>query len=224
MAPRGRRMKDVSAQLRFATRRAKSDVANKLVSMFLHELSRRISRDWEIKIDSEKYEEAVREAFQNRCPYCLRELLAGDAVIEHLDGMNRYRAGLHVPGNVLVACKRCNNEKRRDDSLQTLSLATTGWESFLSHDGSKCAPSCMTCLYWKRTWEDDRKRTTILAENLSRIRLFRGKFPEFQAIIPSLAEALPGALTKLYSDCQIFAESEIKSLLEKIAAVGMPEA
>lgn len=206
-------MKDVSAQLRFATRRAKSDVANKLVSMFLHELSRRISRDWEIKIDGEQYEEAVRGAFQNRCPYCLRELLAGDAIIEHLDGMNRYRAGLHVPGNVLVACKRCNNEKRRDDSQQTLSLGATGWESFLSHDGSRCASSCMTCLYWKGIWEDDRKRTTILAENLNRIRSFRGGFAEFQTIIPSLAETLPGALTKLYSDCQLFAESEIRSLM-----------
>jgi hypothetical protein len=28
-------------------------------------------------------------------------------------------------------------------------------------------------------------------------------------------EALPGLLTKLYSDCQTFAETEIKSLLEK---------
>jgi len=212
-------MKDVSAQLRFATRRAKSDVANKLVSMFLHELSRRISRDWAIKIDGQEYEGAVREIFHNRCPYCLRELSAGDAVIEHLDGMNRYRAGLHVPGNVLVACKKCNNEKRRDDSLQTLTLASTGWESFLSHNGSRCTQSCMTCLYWRGIWEDDPKRKTTLAENLNRIRSFRGKFAEFQAIIPSLAEALPGALTKLYSDCQLFAESEIRSLLEKIAAV-----
>ena len=53
--------------------------------------------------------------------------------------MNRYRAGLHCPGNVLVACKMCNSEKRRDDSLRVLSLATSGWESFLSHDGTRCA-------------------------------------------------------------------------------------
>ena len=37
-------MKDSTSQLRSATRRAKSDVANKLVSMCLHELSRRISQ------------------------------------------------------------------------------------------------------------------------------------------------------------------------------------
>jgi predicted transcriptional regulator len=99
-------MSDASSQLRSATRRAKSDVANKLVSMFLHELSRKISQNWEIRIGSEKYEEIVRQWFQNRCPYCSRDLTINDAVIEHLDGMNRLRAGLHVTGNVLVACKR----------------------------------------------------------------------------------------------------------------------
>lgn len=215
-------MKDASAQLRSATRRAKSDVANKLVSMFLHEFSRRISRDWEIKVDSEKYEDAVREAFHNRCPYCLRGLLDGDAVIEHLDGMNRSRAGLHVPGNVLVACKRCNSEKRRDDSQQTLSLAATGWESFLSHDGSRCASPCLTCHYWGGIWKDENERKMTLSENLGRIRSFRGRFSEFQAIIPSLRETMPGALAKLYSDCQLFAETEIGSLLEKFDAARDP--
>jgi hypothetical protein len=38
-------MKDPISKLRSATRRAKSDVANKLVSMCLHEMSRRISQD-----------------------------------------------------------------------------------------------------------------------------------------------------------------------------------
>lgn len=111
-------MKDASSQLRSATRRAKSDVANKLVSMFLHELSRRISQNWPLKVDSKEYEELVRARFNNECPYCSRDLASRAAVIEHLDGLNRYRAGLHVPGNVLVACRECNSEKRRDDSLQ----------------------------------------------------------------------------------------------------------
>lgn len=208
-------MRDASAQLRTATRRAKSDVANKLVSMFLHELSRRLSREWPLKVDGEGYEKAVREAFQNHCPYCWRELTGADSVIEHLDGMNRYRAGLHVPGNVLVACKRCNSEKRRDDSQRTLSLARTGWESFLSHDGPRCGPSCRTCLYWKQVWPNESERRRIMAGNLHRIRLFRAKFREFQALIPSLVEGMPRLLAKLYSDCQQFAESEIKVLLDK---------
>src|SRR6202162_4043017 len=97
--------------------------------MFLHELSRRSSENWPIKVDGEEYEELVRRWFDNRCPYCTRKLADTDSVIEHLDGMNRYRAGLHAPGNVLVACRKCNSEKRRDDSLKNLSLDGSGRES-----------------------------------------------------------------------------------------------
>ncbi|MGC1912420.1 MAG: hypothetical protein WA660_11355, partial [Candidatus Acidiferrales bacterium] len=104
--------------------------------MFLHELSRKISQEWSVRVDGEQYEQLVRSTFNNRCPYCSRDLTETLSVIEHLDGMNRLRAGLHVPGNVLVACRRCNSEKRRDDSLKVLSLAGSGWESFLSHDGT----------------------------------------------------------------------------------------
>jgi hypothetical protein len=183
--------------------------------MFLHELSRTISQNWTYRVDSEKYAEVVREWFQNRCPYCLRDLTVNDAVIEHLDGMNRLRAGLHVPGNVLVACKRCNSEKRRDDSLVVLLLAPTGWESFLSHDGARCASSCLTCRYWRGVWGDEGQRRERMAENLHRIRSFRKTFEEFQAVIPSLVATMPALLAKLYSDCQAFAETEIKSLLER---------
>jgi hypothetical protein len=137
-------------------------------------------------------------------------------VIEHLDGMNRYRAGLHVPGNVLVACKRCNGEKRRDDSLRILSLAGSGWESFLSHNGTRCAVACRTCRYWKSIWGDGAERALRLSENLQRIRSFRSAFAEFDQVLPSLMETQPELLTKLYSDCQTFAETEIKSILERI--------
>lgn len=215
-------MKDSSSLLRSATRRAKSDVANKLVSMFLHELSRRISREWTVKVDGEEYEELVRRAFQNRCPYCSRNLATMTPVIEHLDGMNRYRAGLHVPGNVLVACRQCNGEKRRDDSSKVLALGRSGWESFLSHDGARCAETCPTCRYWKTIWEDKVERDVRLAENLQRIRTFRHGFAEFEEAVPRLADALPALLTRLYSDCQSFAETEIKSLLEKFTAMEIP--
>jgi len=213
-------MTDAATQLRSATRRAKSDVANKLVSMFLHELSRRISQKWPIRVDSQEYEDLVRRLFNNRCPYCSRDLTDTVAVIEHLDGMNRYRAGLHVPGNVLVACKRCNSEKRRDDSLKVLALAGSGWESFLSHQGAGCAASCLTCRYWTSIWEDEVKRRARLAENLERVRSFRRGFLEFQQVLPSLAASLPVLLTKLYTDCQAFAETEIKSLLERFEQIS----
>jgi hypothetical protein len=208
-------VKDPTSQLRSATRRAKSDVANKLVSMFLHELSRRISQDWPMKVDGEEYEGFVRERFSNRCPYCSVNLASTQSVIEHLDGMNRYRAGLHVPGNVLVACRKCNSEKRRDDSLRDLPLAASGWESFLSHDGTHCGAACPTCGYWRGIWGDEAERKLRLGENLQRIRSFRTSFPEFGQVHPALTETLPALLTKLYSDCQAFAETEINSLLER---------
>src|ERR1700730_6231784 len=105
-------------------------------------------------------------------PILLGDLADTIPVVEHLDGMNRYRAGLHVPGNVLIACKRCNNEKRRDDSLKILLLARSGWESFLSHDGTRCAAPCRTCRYWEGVWEDSAERELRLSANLQRIRSF----------------------------------------------------
>jgi hypothetical protein len=187
--------------------------------MFLHELSRIISEDWPIIADGEEYEGLVLTLFNNRCPYCSCNLADTTSVIEHLDGMNRYRAGLHAPGNVLVACRKCNSEKRRDDSLKVLSLASSGWESFLSHEGTRCAVTCLTCRYWKGIWEDETERRLRLSENLQRVRSFRGAFAEFERVFPSLAETLPALLTNLYSDCQNFAEREIKSLLKSLERI-----
>jgi hypothetical protein len=121
--------------------------------------------------------------------------------------MNRYRAGLHVPGNVLLACRRCNSEKRRDESLKALSLAGSGWESFLSHEGEGCGALCLTCRYWRSIWVDDAERRVRLAENMQRIRHFRHGFSELEQVLPFLGNALPTLLTKLYSDCQSFAET-----------------
>ena len=213
-------MKDPTTQLRSATRWAKSDVANKLASMFLHELSRSISQGWPLKVDDEEYGKLVRERFNNQFPYCCCDLANTVCVIEHLDGMNRCRAGLHVAGNVLVACRRCNNEKRRDDSLPSLSLADSGWESFLSHDGTRCAASCLTCRDGKSIWSDETERRNRLGQNLQKIRSFRNSFAEFQQILPAVKQTLPALLTKLYSDCQAFAEKEIKSLLNGLGSLS----
>ncbi len=203
-------MKDPTSLLLSATKRAKSDVANKLISMFLHELSRALAQDWQMRVESQGYGDLVRACFDNRCPYCLCALAETVAVIEHLDGMNRYRAGLHVPGNVLVACRRCNSEKRRDDSRLLLTLAQSGWESFLCHDESSCANKCATCSYWAAVWPSVDERRLRLANNLERIRSFRSEFKEFEQAIPLLKRSLPPLLTELYVDCQSFAESEIK--------------
>ena len=170
-------MKDPASKLLSGNTNAKSDVANKLISMFLHELSRSLSKTCAVKVKSKEYVQMVRESFNNLCPYCSRELTWDNSIVEHLDGMNRLRAGLHVPGNVLVACKECNNRKRTDDSRPASSLlARSGWASFLSHDGTRCALKCMTCEYWKRIWPDASLRKTQLADSLSRIQLFRNRF------------------------------------------------
>ncbi len=212
------------SQLRSATRRAKSDVANKLVSMFLHELSRKVAEDRALRVESEEYALLVRQAFGSKCPYCLCDLSEFQCVVEHLDGMNRYRAGLHIPGNVLVACRRCNSEKRRDDSLKTLSLAGSGWASFLSHSGERCTGPCQTCAYWRGVWPDDATRALRLTENRDRIRSFRSQFPESERVMASLSSALPDLLAKLYSDCQSFAEREIGVLLERFGDKGVAAA
>jgi hypothetical protein len=180
-----------------------------------------MSHAWAIKVDGEEYERLVREQFKNRCPYCSCDLTATTPVIEHLDGMNRYRAGLHVPGNVLVACRKCNGEKRRDDTLKVLPLAGSGWASFLSHDGTRCAESCRTCNYWKTIWKDEAERKLRMRENLQRIQAFRSTFREFEGAHPALAKTLPDFLTKLYVDCQVFAQREIKVLLEKVEGASV---
>jgi len=139
---------DSSAYLRRATGRAKSDVANKLVSMFLHEISRRLASGLDFGVTDPNYAFAVFKAFGNACCYCGRALESDRAAVEHLDGMNRFRVGLHIPGNVIVSCTRCNREKRRDDSTPKLVLADSGWESFLSHDSTRCVAGCNSCAYW----------------------------------------------------------------------------
>jgi hypothetical protein len=52
-----------------------------------------------------------------------------------------------------------------------------------------------------------------MRENLEHIRFFRAKFTALEAVLPTLRATLPAFLTKLYSDCQVFAENEITSLL-----------
>ena len=213
-------MKDPTAKLRSATRRAKSDVANKMISMFLHELSRKVSRGWPIRVEGEAYSILVRETFKNECPYCLCDLTLTQSVVEHLDGMNRLRVGLHVPGNVLIVCRRCNGEKRRDDSIRVLTLAETGWESFLSHDSTRCPNTCRSCAYWTSVWPDFKQRTASLERSRVTIHKFRGQFDYFIAFRSIVAEALPSLLATLYADCQSFAETEIHLLLERFTEMN----
>lgn len=200
---------DTAKYLAGATSRAKSDVANKLVSMYLHELSRRLGAQLNLLVSDPTYTRAVAETFGECCAYCGRVLELDRIAVEHLDGMNRYRVGLHIAGNVVVSCKRCNSEKRRDDSLKQLVLAGSGWESFLAHDGKHCQAGCKTCEYWKTIWRDDAERPLKLATACNRIRDFRARFPKAADVCELAKCDLAESLGSLYRECQEFATDKI---------------
>ena len=61
---------DSAKALKSATGRAKSDVANKLVSMFLHEVSRRACVAEGMTVSNPDYLRAVVDVFGHRCLYC----------------------------------------------------------------------------------------------------------------------------------------------------------
>lgn len=206
---------DVAAALRKSTGRAKSDVANKLVSMFLHEVSRKACAAGGMSVSDSRYTESVVAAFGDGCLYCGAELTASSVpVVEHLNGMNRFSVGLHVPGNVAVACKTCNNKKRDDD--QKLPLAENGWESFLSHDGTRCAAECNTCAYWRRIWPDVDLRQVSLAAVRERVFRFQDPYQQFVHWSAKARGTLHVKIETLYRDCQRFATDEIGKLAEEI--------
>lgn len=209
---------DPQSLLRKSTSRAKSDVANKLVGMLLHELSRKLNQGSGMSVNSAEYARFAAEFFGRHCPYCEDLLIERHVAVEHLDGMNRFRAGLHIPGNVVVSCSDCNREKRRDDQLPNLILAESGWQSFLSHDSSRCPNGCKTCVYWRDRYGSAEEAAEKLSEANRRIRDFRE--------IPAIASALQAslrvrnqallALETLYRGGQDYALRQIADLSEQI--------
>lgn len=208
---------ETSAYLRRATGRAKSDVANKLVGMFLHEVSRRLCGRLELSVSDSRYAGAVQKAFGFVCCYCGRPLESDRASVEHLEGMNRFRAGLHIPGNVIVSCTRCNREKRRDDSNPKLTLAESGWESFLLHNSTNCPDGCASCKYWCEVWPDQQVRITNLKAALKRIRKFRENYSAYLQINARARKVLTAKMDAIYRDCQQFAEMRIRDAVDQVA-------
>jgi hypothetical protein len=202
-----------ASSLRRATGRAKSDVANKLVSMLLHDISRRlVEKTGAITVASASYTRQVEEVFGTRCLYCGRDLERDRVAVEHLDGMNRFRLGLHIPGNVAVSCKSCNQEKRRDDQLKELKLARAGWESFLHHDMQSCAPNCKTCGYWVQLFPDPGAKVRHLETARARILAFRTRFAAILERSELAKTGLRESVERLYRNCQQFAEQQIAEL------------
>jgi hypothetical protein len=205
----------VSAYLRTATSRAKSDVANKLVSMFLHDLSRKICASLELSVTDARYAQAVDAAFGSNCCYCYQPLEKDRTSVEHLEGMNRFRLGLHIPGNVLLACKRCNGEKRRDDQLHQLTLGEYGWESFLSHDSTRCGAICNTCRYWRMVWTDPTERAEVMKNARQKIAAFRSEYPASLQWSRGARTFLRQTVDSLYRDCQEFATIQIRKTVDE---------
>ena len=205
---------DTSAYLRRATGRAKSDVANKLVGMFLHDVSRKLCSRRDLSVNDARYADAVAQVFGTSCCYCGRPLESDRAAVEHLDGMNRFRVGLHIPGNVIVACTRCNREKRRDDSKAVLTLAESSWESFLSHNSKNCEDGCNSCRYWCEVWPGSNERDQMLQAALGRIRMFRAKYQSYVELNARAKTALSIKIDIIYRDCQNFATTRIKEAVE----------
>lgn len=178
--------------------------------MFLHEVSRKACAAGGMFVSDPLYAKTVIEAFGQDCLYCGRQLENDRAPVEHLNGMNRFSVGLHVPGNVAMSCKRCNNEKRRDD--QKLYLADNGWESFLSHDGNHCIQGCKTCLYWRSIWPDLEVRQKSLAAARDRVLQFQIPYHRFVHWSAGARNSLRQKIETLYRDCQRFATDEISKL------------
>ncbi len=212
-----------SAHLRRATSRAKSDVANKLVSMFLHDLSRKVCISLELSVADLRYALAAEATFGSNCCYCQTPLEKDRTSVEHLEGMNRFRLGLHVPGNVILACKRCNGEKRRDDQLVLLTLAEHGWESFLSHDSTRCEAGCNTCRYWKSVWADSTERFERMKGARVKIAAFRSQYPASLQWSRCAQTLLRQRVDLLYRGCQEFATSQIRKTVDE-AFLSLSEA
>ena len=204
-----------SAYLRRATSRAKSDVTNKLVSMLLHDLSRKICASLQLNITDARYAEAVEAAFGSNCCYCYQPLEEDRTSVEHLEGKNRFRFGLHIPGNVVLACKRCNGEKRRDDQLDRLTLAECGWESFLSHDSTRCVATCNTCRYWRTVWPDPTERSEAMKNATQKIAVFRSQYPASLQWSRGARTFLRQTVDSLYRACQEFATGQIRKTVDE---------
>jgi len=214
---------DTSAYLRRATGRAKSDVANKLVSMLLHDASKKGCATLKMSVGDSQYTEAVARVFGSNCCYCGRLLETDRAAVEHLDGMNRFRIGLHIPGNVIVACTRCNREKRRDDQREALVLAASGWECFLSHDSTRCPAKCKTCAYWRSIWPDAAECKKNLGDACKRIVNFRANYLAAIQWGEKARVGLRQEMDSIYRNCQRFAVEQMQAASNRMFQNGFGE-
>jgi hypothetical protein len=186
---------DPYSRLASTSSRQMSDVAQKLVAMCLHELSSALTKDFpELRVTSTEYAETHRRFFGDSCAFCSEPLVARDTHAEHLDAMNRLRAGLHVAGNVVLACSRCNMAKRQDDHGRRARQDVSGWLGFLSHAG-QCS-SCKSCDLWSSRLPAQSERSRFLDSRAEVLRSFRALYPV--DALATVAHALVDGLEREY--------------------------
>jgi hypothetical protein len=213
---------DPIPRLRKRNQRQKSDVAQKLIAMCLHEVSASLVRERTyLRVESADYEVHVRKAFGNGCAFC-GDILTRDLQVEHLDAMNRVRAGLHIAGNVVLSCKPCNSAKRGDDQGKSAFIGNDGWALFLRHTGAECRTDCAACAYWAARIPHPSTRTETLEARLEKLVGFRA--PYHLAMIRAASLDMVAELERVYRAWQNEASASTaafsEALLPRLLAVA----
>ncbi|MZP31367.1 hypothetical protein GTO91_16830 [Heliobacterium undosum] len=197
--------------------RGTADVANKLVNMILSAVNKEYIKDSTVK--DPIYIESVKKYFGPRCVYCERVFNENfESVREHVEAMNRFRAGLDVQGNVLLSCKECNEKKKEYDQM-SLSEVPNAWEKLLKPFGNDCLDGCKHCEYWRSIYrgKSDDEIRFILEKRLEKIKNFRIQYLPLN--FDKIRCGLVSILDEVYKECQSFAKQKEQEVLNQIRGV-----
>ena len=94
-----------------------SDASNTMIRAFLIKVGElHLSHSFNVGSGAGKkiWNRIKEDTFNNSCAYCeIKESSLEKLTMDHLIGLNREECGLHHPGNVVPACKSCNNSKKK---------------------------------------------------------------------------------------------------------------
>ena len=108
--------------------RTKSDVANSALRIFLQDIGKfyDLARGYEPYVPKKVQKTTLLKEFNYRCCYCDTEINERELSQDHLIPMNKASMGLHAWGNVVPACKECNNEKQQRNWDEFLRIKVKG--------------------------------------------------------------------------------------------------
>jgi HNH endonuclease len=96
--------------------RARADIANTAVRIFLQEMGKLHDEERGLHPYRKSDFQVVRDFFGDRCCYCDTAFDERTAAHQdHLIPINRTNLGLDAWGNVVPACRECNNQKQGAD-------------------------------------------------------------------------------------------------------------